>query len=94
MSGGQHRVADDAAVGVLRAWYDALPVSRPARVWCPRCGSERIADYGSQVGCGHCGATWQAEALVAEPRRPPEAPLDPGRRYAARRRLDDEAARR
>jgi ribosomal protein S27AE len=61
-----HPVADETAAGVLRTRYDSLPVTRPARVFCPRCGSDRIADYGAQVGCGHCGATWQAEAPVAE----------------------------
>lgn len=67
---GPHRVADETAAGALRAWYEALPVSRPARMFCPRCGSQQVADYGTQVGCGPCGATWQAEAPVAEPVAP------------------------
>lgn len=66
LASSPHRVADETAAGLVRTWYDALPVTRPARVFCPRCGSERIADYGAQVGCGRCGATWQAEAPVAE----------------------------
>jgi len=92
---GRHRVVDNAATGVLRTWYHTLPVPplRPTRLWCPRCGSEQVADYGSQVGCGHCGATWQADAVAAGTHQPSEPPLDPQRRSAARRRLDDAAQR-
>jgi uncharacterized low-complexity protein len=84
-------MADDSAVRALRVCYDTLPASRSARLWCPRCGSEQSVDYGAQVGCGHCGATWQADALLAEPRRPTGPHLGPGQRYAARRRLDEAA---
>jgi ribosomal protein S27AE len=92
---GRRQVEDNAAAGMLRTWYGTLPVPplRPAQVWCPRCGSKRIADYGAQVICGHCGATWQADALLVEPGRPTEPPPDPGRRSAARRRLDEAAQR-
>jgi ribosomal protein S27AE len=94
---GRHRAAKDlSGAGLLRTWYDGLPLPsgrRSATTLCPRCGSERIAGYGSQAGCGHCGATWQADALLVEPRRPPEPPPDPGRRAAARQRVDEAAHR-
>jgi hypothetical protein len=41
--------------------------STSRRALCPRCGSDRAVDYGAQVGCGRCGACWQADAnLVVE----------------------------
>lgn len=56
---------------------------------CPRCGSELAGSFGAQVGCGHCGGNWQADALTAEPRRPVGPSPDPdGSDATAHRRLD------
>ena len=56
------------------------PDSTSRRALCPRCGSDRAVDYGAQVGCGRCGACWQADAnLVVElpPSRPARAVAPP-----------------
>ncbi len=53
----------------------------PAVPHCPRCGAQRPIDYGSRVGCGSCGALWQAGQ--------DEPPLGPKERAEARRRLDE-----
>ena len=69
MTGRHHRPADTEAI--LQGWYAGLdPGGRfqPPPL-CPRCGSDRVTGYGAQAGCGRCGATWQADALLAEPRR-------------------------
>jgi ribosomal protein S27AE len=69
---GRHRLpppADTSAV--LQSWYAGLEPDgrfKPPPL-CPRCGSDRLAGYGAQTGCIRCGATWQADSLVPEPRR-------------------------
>jgi ribosomal protein S27AE len=83
---GRHQ-ADDVAPGLLRGWYDGQPVSRPTAA-CWRCGSSLLAGYGAQVGCGHCGATWQADVAPPTPARPQQPGTGP-RLHAARRAADD-----
>jgi DNA-directed RNA polymerase subunit M/transcription elongation factor TFIIS len=65
--------------------------------YCPRCGSELVVDYQAQLGCGHCGATWQADASLTErPYQPANGQAadeaDQRERYWARRRLDEQAS--
>jgi hypothetical protein len=43
------------------------------RALCPRCGADRAVDYGAQVGCGRCGACWQADAHLVVELPPPRA---------------------
>jgi hypothetical protein len=40
------------------------------RSLCPRCGSDRAVDYGAQLGCGRCGASWQPDVEVLRDARP------------------------
>lgn len=64
--------------------------------YCPRCGSELVIPYGAQLGCGHCGATWQADVIQPERIDQPSRidtlrhlPLNPRERFQARRSLDE-----
>ena len=69
MTGRHHWPSDTEAV--LLGWYAGLDAAgdlQPPPL-CPRCGSDRVTDYGAQADCGRCGATWQADVLLAEPRR-------------------------
>jgi len=63
---GRHRADHPDLVAALQEWYAALPtppVPAEYRVpACPRCGSARLVDYRSKVGCGACGHLWQADS--------------------------------
>jgi ribosomal protein S27AE len=51
----------DSVLPVLWLCAAAMTGLPAPRTLCPRCGSEQIVNYGAQIGCGHCGRTWQAD---------------------------------
>jgi ribosomal protein S27AE len=71
VTGRHHRRPVSDIEAVLQGWYAGLAsdVDFQPPPLCPRCGSDRVTDHGAQARCGRCGATWQADSQLPQPRR-------------------------